>query len=182
MPELFLRCNNTKCRQSLAHAESACITKCSHMFCMKCATNTFKSSSFCPACQTAMRSPQVSYYHTLIFGLPSTSLHIYSTDVMAVSLAVTEEYKSAILAGLPPLTIMDICSRALSFWSYQTTQEMAYQNALAQSQIDKLKTAEMRASRSVNEIGRELKCKCRPSVLLELHIAYTSIFRLAVLP
>ncbi|KAJ1958494.1 cyclin B1 interacting protein 1, E3 ubiquitin protein ligase [Dipsacomyces acuminosporus] len=80
-----------------------------------------------------------------------------TADIMAVSLAVTEEYKSTILAGLPPQTIMDICSRALSFWFYQNAQELAYQKALVQAEQERAKAAELRASVSVNQIAEKLK-------------------------
>ncbi|KAI7827833.1 hypothetical protein BX661DRAFT_18024 [Kickxella alabastrina] len=132
MAECALKCNNIKCRQSLARAESACITK--YIFCMRCATGGFRSSPLCPACQTEM-----------------------THHVMTVSLAVTENYKSLILAGLPPLVIMDICSRALSFWSYQAAQELAFQQADAEAQRDKIQLVESRAATSIAEAREKIK-------------------------
>jgi E3 ubiquitin-protein ligase CCNP1IP1 len=36
----------------------------------------------------------------------------------------TEDYKTSVLSGLDPNTIMECAGRALLFWSYQTNQEM----------------------------------------------------------
>ncbi|KAJ2063672.1 hypothetical protein IW146_009998 [Coemansia sp. RSA 922] len=138
MSECTLRCNNVKCRVSLAHAEEACVTKCSHIFCTQCATTLFNSSPVCPACQTVMTAP---------------------LDVMSVSLTLTEEYKSAILAGLPPAVIMDICSRAMSFWTYQASQELGYHQAMARSQKEKIRHVESRASATLADMREKLKGK-----------------------
>jgi E3 ubiquitin-protein ligase CCNP1IP1 len=36
----------------------------------------------------------------------------------------TEDYKTSVLSGLDPTTIMECAGRGLAFWAYQTTQEM----------------------------------------------------------
>ncbi|KAJ2603925.1 hypothetical protein GGF44_006751 [Coemansia sp. RSA 1694] len=78
---------------------------------------------------------------------------------MSVSLTLTEEYKSAILAGLPPALIMDICSRAMSFWTYQTSQALGYQQAMARSQKEKIRLVESRASAALADMREKLKGK-----------------------
>ena len=47
-----------------------------------------------------------------------------------MELAPTEDYKSSVLAGLRPETVIEICSRALSFWTYQLSQEASFQSLL----------------------------------------------------
>lgn len=57
----------------------------------------------CPACETMLPNPD---------------------DAVSTILNPTEDYKSSVLSGLDPSTIVDCAGRALSFWVYQTTQEM----------------------------------------------------------
>jgi E3 ubiquitin-protein ligase CCNP1IP1 len=45
-------------------------------------------------------------------------------DVVVTNLNPTEDYKTSVLSGLNPHTIMECAGRALSFWAYQTAQEM----------------------------------------------------------
>lgn len=45
-------------------------------------------------------------------------------DVVITALNPTEDYKTSVLSGLSPNVIMECAGRALSFWAYQTTQEM----------------------------------------------------------
>lgn len=156
MSDYVLKCNNIKCRLPLAHKEEACVTKCSHIFCNACATTIFHASPICPACQTVMDSPN---------------------DIISVSLALTDEYKSVILAGLSPAVIMDICSRAMSFWTYQATQELQFQQAVAENQKEKLRVTESRASSAITNIREKLKCKYRryhnkPSLCLTKHLGF----------
>jgi E3 ubiquitin-protein ligase CCNP1IP1 len=50
----------------------------------------------------------------------------------------TDEWKSMVIAGLAPETIMDICNRSLNFWIYQTCQEQCYQESVIQDLQSKL--------------------------------------------
>jgi hypothetical protein len=43
---------------------------------------------------------------------------------MTTILRPTEDYKTSVLSGLDPTTIMECAGRGLAFWAYQTTQEM----------------------------------------------------------
>lgn len=79
-----------------------------HIFCPTCAGTLGLSSStagerHCPACQTTLVNPD---------------------DVVITVLNPTEDYKTSVLSGLDPNTIMECAGRALLFWTYQTTQEM----------------------------------------------------------
>lgn len=124
MMEQPLRCNNQiggYCRNQLT--DEAVVTTCSyadviscvigangcrHIFCLDCAAKTRFANAVlhersCPVCQTALPNPD---------------------DAVHARLAPTEDYKTSVLSGLDPSTIMDCASRALAFWTYQTTQEM----------------------------------------------------------
>ncbi|CAB5395767.1 unnamed protein product [Rhizophagus irregularis] len=51
-------------------------------------------------------------------------------DIVFTDLNPSEDYKSSVLSGLRPDLVVEICSRALSFWTYQTTQEACFQEML----------------------------------------------------
>ena len=57
----------------------------------------------CPACKTLLAKPD---------------------DIMTTTLNPSEDYKTSVLSGLDPSTVMECAGRALAFWTYQTTQEM----------------------------------------------------------
>ncbi|WVQ71689.1 hypothetical protein IAR50_001230 [Cryptococcus sp. DSM 104548] len=104
-----LRCNNLKCRACLATEGQAVLTTCSHIFCVACATSLFSNSLICPACSQSLQASQSEAHGQM------------------TTLNPTNEYKASILAGLPPHTVMEIAARALSFWTYQLSQESAFQ-------------------------------------------------------
>lgn len=79
-----------------------------HIFCHGCAeslglSRPTTSNRLCPACQTALLNPD---------------------DAVSTILNPTEDYKTSVLSGLDPNTIMECAGRALAFWAYQSTQEM----------------------------------------------------------
>lgn len=79
----------------------------SHIICETCADTTGFSKANpvnrkCPTCKTP---------------LP------HEHDAVIANLSPTEEYKTSILSGLDPATIMDCANRALSFWNYQIQTE-----------------------------------------------------------
>lgn len=43
---------------------------------------------------------------------------------MLTQLSPEEDYKTSVLSGLAPEIIMECAGRALSFWSYQLTQDL----------------------------------------------------------
>jgi hypothetical protein len=80
-----------------------------HIFCKACAdktglTRTSLNRRVCPVCNSV---------------LPNND------DVVKTRLSPTEDYKTSVLSGLDPTTVMECASRALAFWTYQTTQEMS---------------------------------------------------------
>ena len=80
----------------------------SHVFCNECSdalglTAAAGGQRLCPACQTVLTQPD---------------------DAVSTSLQPTEDYKTSVLSGLSPSTIMECAGRGLAFWSYQSTQEM----------------------------------------------------------
>lgn len=80
-----------------------------HIFCHGCAeslelSRPTTSNRLCPACQTVLLNPD---------------------DAVSTILNPTEDYKTSVLSGLDPNTIMECAGRALAFWAYQSTQEMS---------------------------------------------------------
>ncbi|KAE8367322.1 cyclin [Aspergillus caelatus] len=117
--DFYLRCNALKCRCQLK--EQAVVTTCSHIFCPTCAGTLGLSSSnvgerHFPACQTILVNPD---------------------DVVITVLNPREDYKTSVLSGLDPNTVMECAGRALLFWTYQTTQEIYYQEFLAKTLTEK---------------------------------------------
>ncbi|EAL22640.1 hypothetical protein CNBB2720 [Cryptococcus deneoformans B-3501A] len=110
-----LRCNHLKCRSFLSMEGQAVVTTCSHIFCISCATTLFASSLACPACNQSLQGPD---------------------DIVMTTLNPTNEYKASILAGLPPSTILEITARAISFWTYQLSQERQAATAIERSFVD----------------------------------------------
>ncbi|XP_066295784.1 E3 ubiquitin-protein ligase CCNB1IP1-like [Branchiostoma lanceolatum] len=99
-----LICNFKKCRKRLT--AFAWVTSCSHIFCDEDGTREFNKCYTCPACETSLSD---------------------KFDIVRIDLQPSEQYKSMVLAGQRPEVIMEICSRAMSFWTYQSHQERTYQ-------------------------------------------------------
>lgn len=75
----------------------------SHIFCKECAessglTGVALKHRQCPHCKTPL--PNVD-------------------DAAETNLQPSEDYKSSVLSGFDPTTIMECASRALSWWNYQ---------------------------------------------------------------
>ncbi|XP_066458048.1 E3 ubiquitin-protein ligase CCNB1IP1 [Eleutherodactylus coqui] len=101
----LLKCNFPKCRGKLSGR--AWITACSHIFCDQHGSGEFsRSPTVCPACNSTLSS---------------------KLDIVRTELSPSEEHKAMMLAGLRPEIVLDICSRALAFWTYQVYQERLYQ-------------------------------------------------------
>ncbi|KAI5197749.1 hypothetical protein E4T39_07127 [Aureobasidium subglaciale] len=110
--DLSLRCNSLKCRQRLA--DRAVVTTCSHIFCVPCSDALGLSSSangvrMCPACDAQLANPD---------------------DAVVTQLNPTEDYKTSVLSGVSPTIIMECCSRGISFYQYQVTQEISDQDSM----------------------------------------------------
>ncbi|KAL2050132.1 hypothetical protein ABVK25_009635 [Lepraria finkii] len=136
--DFALRCNSLKCRTQLT--ERAVVTTCSHIFCSHCSdslglTNPAGASRVCPACQTALTQPD---------------------DAVSTSLQPTEDYKTSVLSGLSPSTIMECAGRGLAFWSYQSTQEIVYQEFLAKTLTDKYSNLNQQLDQVLSDANSEL--------------------------
>ncbi|KAI8809238.1 hypothetical protein BJ742DRAFT_677056 [Cladochytrium replicatum] len=131
-----LRCNNIQCRKNLSSNSRACVTTCSHIFCVDCANQAFNSALVCPACETSLTE---------------------SDDIVFTELNPSEDYKSSVLAGLRPELIMEIASRALSFWVYQTTQEACFQEMLYKSLDEKYTNLDRQVASIIREANQEIQ-------------------------
>ncbi|KAH8106168.1 hypothetical protein BXZ70DRAFT_420922 [Cristinia sonorae] len=109
-----LKCNILTCRTALT--DKAVVTTCSHIFCVECANVQFNDSRLCPACETSLTEPD---------------------DVVVCSLHPTNDYKTSVLSGLNPTVVLEICSRAMSFWQYQMHQELSFQQTVLRTINDK---------------------------------------------
>ncbi|KAI1499405.1 hypothetical protein F5X99DRAFT_430784 [Biscogniauxia marginata] len=137
--EHTLRCNSIKCRKELA--DRALVTTCSHIFCPECAARLGLTSqrheqrNSCPACGTHLTNPD---------------------DAVITNLKPTEDYKTSVLSGLSPNVIIECASRALSFWAYQTTQEVIYQEYLVKSFTDKYSNLNVQLDKVINDANAEI--------------------------
>lgn len=128
----------------------------SHVFCDQCTdalglNAAAGNNRICPACQTALDKPD---------------------DAAITLLQPTEDYKTSVLSGLNPSTIMECAARGLAFWSYQSTQEMyvgryqsgphaltntsIYQEYLAKTLTDKYSTLNVQMDKVINDANSEL--------------------------
>ncbi|KAG0028547.1 cyclin B1 interacting protein 1, E3 ubiquitin protein ligase [Podila clonocystis] len=106
-----------------------------YIFCVACANKSFEAALVCPACETSLTQPD---------------------DIGFVDLNPSQEYKSSILSGLRPEVIMEICTRGLSFWTYQTSQEAKYQEMTQKNLEDKLSVVEKQHQWMTREMNAEL--------------------------
>ncbi|KAH7105728.1 hypothetical protein BKA62DRAFT_690708 [Auriculariales sp. MPI-PUGE-AT-0066] len=129
-----MRCNRITCRANLV--DQAVVTTCSHIFCLPCATESFTANpQVCPACECFLPEPD---------------------DCMSTSLHPTNDYKTSVLSGLGPSTIVDIAGRAMAFWSYQMHQEHAYQQAALKHATEKMAYIQKQLDNVIREANTEL--------------------------
>ncbi|PFH52632.1 hypothetical protein AMATHDRAFT_139560 [Amanita thiersii Skay4041] len=102
-----LKCNRLTCRRQLIDKAVVVID---------CANELFGPSRLCPACESSLSEPD---------------------DVVICSLHPSNDYKTSVLSGLSPMIILEICSRAISFWQYQIHQENSFQQAVIRNLGDK---------------------------------------------
>ncbi|KAI5457206.1 hypothetical protein BGZ63DRAFT_366128 [Mariannaea sp. PMI_226] len=157
--EHALTCNHLKCRRELV--DRALVTTCrfvlrphwspfvswltfddSHIFCLDCAHRmgvTGKETErriTCLACNGQLNIPD---------------------DITVSNLNPSEEYKTSILSGLSPNVIMECAGRALSFWAYQSSQDIFYQQYLYKTLTDKYSSLSIRLEKTVNEANSEIE-------------------------
>ncbi|RFU30158.1 hypothetical protein B7463_g6166, partial [Scytalidium lignicola] len=134
-----LRCNSLECRKELN--DHAVVTTCSHIFCIDCSNRCQLAGqnevrrAVCPACDMQLTNPD---------------------DVVVTKLNPTEDYKTSVLSGLSPSIIMECAGRAMSFWAYQTTQEIVYQGYLAKNLTDKYSTLSMQVDKLIHDANSEI--------------------------
>lgn len=142
---LDMVCNFRKCRRSLT--SQAWVTTCSHAFCIEHGKKEFRrnaeNSLTCPACGNELRD---------------------KFDVIQADLHPSETFKSIVLAGMKPDTVMDIAMRAMSFWSYQVEQETMYQESIAKHMKEKLQCVEEIHKLNVQKLKAELET-CKRKIL-----------------
>ncbi|KAJ5770140.1 Zinc finger RING-type [Penicillium nucicola] len=136
--DFSLKCNSLKCRTELK--EKAVVTTCSHIFCHDCAevlglSHPTTSNRCCPACQTVLLNPD---------------------DAVSTVLNPTEDYKTSVLSGLDPNTIMECAGRALGFWAYQSTQEIFYQEFRAKTLTEKYATLNTQMDKVIHNANTEI--------------------------
>ncbi|KAI8329192.1 hypothetical protein BD560DRAFT_416850 [Blakeslea trispora] len=136
MAEVDIHCNVMRCRKPFSFEKQACITSCSHIFCIECANSTFSKSLICPACHASLNQ---------------------SDDIILTELNPSEEYKSSVLAGLKPEVIMDISTRAIAFYEYQTSQEILYRSMLQKSLEEKYKLLREKFHMVVRDLNHVIK-------------------------
>ncbi|KAI6854738.1 hypothetical protein KC343_g7491 [Hortaea werneckii] len=135
--DFSLRCNSLKCRTPLS--DRAVVTTCSHIFCEPCSETLGlanpNGARTCPACETHLANPD---------------------DAVVTQLNPTEDYKTSVLSGLSPSIIMECAGRGLAFYSYQTTQEIVYQEFLARSLTDKYSSLSTHLDKVIHEANSEI--------------------------
>ncbi|KAL8673169.1 MAG: hypothetical protein Q9168_002398 [Polycauliona sp. 1 TL-2023] len=119
--DFALRCNNLKCRAQLT--EQAVVTTCSHIFCATCSHNLGLDAAptahrTCPACETSLPNPD---------------------DAVSTQLNPTEDYKTSVLSGLNPTTIVDV-----------------YQEYLAKSLTDKYNKLGTQVDKIIHDANTEI--------------------------
>ncbi|PQE16303.1 e3 ubiquitin- ligase ccnb1ip1 protein [Rutstroemia sp. NJR-2017a WRK4] len=77
-------------------------------------------------------------------------------DVVITNLNPSEDYKTSVLSGLSPNVVIECAGRALSFWAYQTTQEIVYQEYLAKSLTDKYATLNTQMDKIIHDANSEI--------------------------
>ncbi|KAF1840996.1 uncharacterized protein K460DRAFT_359534 [Cucurbitaria berberidis CBS 394.84] len=112
-----------------------------HVFCNQCADTTGLSRSTnahrtCPACNASLHNPD---------------------DVVIAGLNPSEDYKTSVLSGLSPTIIMECASRGLAFHSYQTSQEIIYQEHLAKGLTEKYNTLSQQMDQLIHDANSQIK-------------------------
>eukprot|EP00118_Oscarella_pearsei_P006060 m.27682 g.27682 ORF g.27682 m.27682 type:complete len:311 (+) comp30276_c0_seq1:75-1007(+) len=134
--EVDLVCNHKRCRKRLG--KYAWVTSCSHIFCDEDGTREFSKSTThaCPACETVLSDKQ---------------------EIVRVDLQPSDQYKSMVLAGQRPEVVMEICSRAISFWSYQAYYERTYQEYIASHAKEKCSQLQQYYEQALSRSQTELQ-------------------------
>ncbi|OAD78470.1 hypothetical protein PHYBLDRAFT_103576, partial [Phycomyces blakesleeanus NRRL 1555(-)] len=104
------------------------------IFCLECANRAFPRALVCPACDTQLNQRQ---------GF-----------LLLTQLNPSEEYKSSVLAGLRPDIVLDICSRAIAFYQYQTSQELCFRSMIQKNLEMKCTTLQAQLNDLIQDAAR----------------------------
>ncbi|KAJ7179395.1 hypothetical protein C8R46DRAFT_886900 [Mycena filopes] len=157
-----LKCNRLTCRRPLS--DKAVVTTCSHIFCVDCANELFNASRLCPACETTLSEPD----DVVVCSLhPSNDYKTASrAHISCFLLSILTPHKS-VLSGLNPSIILEITSRAISFWQYQTHQENSFQQAVVRNVNDKNAQLQKQLENVVREANGEINLLSNKNAELE---------------
>ncbi|KAK6381548.1 hypothetical protein LTS17_004606 [Exophiala oligosperma] len=112
-----------------------------HIFCIDCAEKTGLSGPkfdqrHCPCCDCNLPKPD---------------------DVDRTRLDPTDDYKTLVLSGLDPPTILDIAARAVSFWQNQSAQEMICQHLSVKDITERNSILEAKLKKAYHEADIEFE-------------------------
>ncbi|KAF9468875.1 hypothetical protein BDZ94DRAFT_1152879 [Collybia nuda] len=141
-----LKCNRLTCRQSLT--DKAVVVSPDTCLPFECANELFNAARLCPACDTSLTEPDDIVVSSC---LPSVSL-----SLQVCSLHPSNDYKTSVLSGLAPSIILEICTRAISFWQYQIYQESSFQQAVVRNINDKNAQLQKQLESVVREANGEI--------------------------
>ncbi|XP_071965795.1 E3 ubiquitin-protein ligase CCNB1IP1-like [Antedon mediterranea] len=126
-------CNFKKCRKQLSGF--AWVTSCSHIFCDEDGSREFNKSYACPACESSLSG---------------------KLDIIRIDLSPSEQYKSMVLAGQRPEVAIEVCARAIAFWTYQNHQEKVFQEYTITKTKDKQSQMEKYYDQVVSQTQAEI--------------------------
>ncbi|KAH8194926.1 hypothetical protein TruAng_010911 [Truncatella angustata] len=110
-----------------------------HIFCTECAARLGLTDpnerQLCPACSSPLANPD---------------------DAVVTNLNPSEDYKTSVLSGLSPTIIIECASRALSFWAYQTTQEVVYQECFGRTLTEKYSNLTVHLEKVIGEANNQI--------------------------
>ncbi|XP_039250854.2 E3 ubiquitin-protein ligase CCNB1IP1-like [Styela clava] len=109
-----LFCNVKSCRKRLSSG-TAWATSCSHIFCDDDGQKII-SKRICTACSKELSG---------------------KLDIVRIDTNPSEAYRTMVLVGQRPEVILDVCSRAMSSWSYQNYQEQMHREYLHNKVMEK---------------------------------------------
>ncbi|KAI2841553.1 hypothetical protein CBS147320_8699 [Aspergillus niger] len=98
----------------------------------------------------------VPHHYELYYFIANSTVLVNPDDAVATALNPTEDYKTSVLSGLDPNTIMECAGRALLFWTYQTTQEIFYQEFLAKTLTEKYTNLNTQLDKVVHNANSEI--------------------------
>ncbi|OAX85379.1 hypothetical protein ACJ72_00227 [Emergomyces africanus] len=125
--DFCLRCNSLKCRVTLSGR-----AVCADLLGLSQPTTSERQ---CPACKAGLVNPD---------------------DAVSTVLTPSEDYKTSVLSGLDPHTIMECAGRALAFWTYQSTQEIFYQEYLGKSLTEKYGALNQHMDKVIHDANAEI--------------------------